>query len=168
MAFHELIAVVLVALLAALVVALIFRREFRDAVLGGPGEASFFGLLTVKGGAIVLIFGLLIGGILSALNKLPADPHSGPLTMRLNIHFDPDEVNPRHREFNARAFIKTPKGDQPIPIVHQLSEGALSVRFDIPDRETSFYVVFETPKGTWKTDDHNMEEAPARAYLVQK
>ena len=34
------IAILFAFLLAALVAALIFRRDFRDAVLGGPGEAT--------------------------------------------------------------------------------------------------------------------------------
>jgi hypothetical protein len=68
----EFIAIFFDFLLMALIVALIFRRDFRDAVLGGPGEASIAGILTVKGVAIVLLCGLLIGGILFALTKLPS------------------------------------------------------------------------------------------------
>ncbi len=51
----ELIAFLLALLLAALIVALILRRDFRDALLGGQGEASVLGVLTVKGVAIVLL-----------------------------------------------------------------------------------------------------------------
>ncbi len=163
-----LIAVFFVFLLMALVVALIFRRDFRDAVLGGPGEASIAGILTVKGVAIVLLCGLLIGGILFALTQLPQTPQSSallarPVTMRLNVHFEPDEVNPRNPQFSANAFIKTPGGVQRIPIVTKLSEGALSVRLDVPDMETPFFIVFETPRGTWKTEDHSIHEAAATA-----
>ena len=166
MAFQELITLVLAVPLVALVMALIFGQRFRDDVLAGRGEASVFGVVSVKGAVIVLLCGLLVGAILFI--GRPAEPNGGPLTMRLNVHFDPDEVNPRHSEFKARAFIKTLNGDRPIPIVYELAEGALSVRLQLPDKETPFYVVFETPKGTWKTDDHNMEEAPTTARFVPK
>ena len=66
------IAVLFALLLAGLVVALIFRRDFRDALLGAPGEATVLGFLTVKGVAIVLLCSLLIGGILFVLTHLPA------------------------------------------------------------------------------------------------
>jgi ankyrin repeat protein len=72
------IAIVFALLLAALVGALILRRDFRDAVLGGQGEASLLGVVTVKGVAIVLLCGLLIGGILLTLRTgsgtKPPDP----------------------------------------------------------------------------------------------
>lgn len=172
-----LIAVFFALLVAALVAALIFRRDFRDAVLGGPGEASILGLITVKGAAIVLLFGILIGGILFALNKLPvalplpnlrADGHTGPITVRLNVHFEPDEVNPRNPKFSIKAFLKTREGDKPIAIVPKLSEGALSVRLDVPDMDMPYFIVFETPKGIWKTDDHSNEVATtARKQLLE-
>lgn len=160
----ELIAVFLALLLAALVAALIFRRDFRDAVLGGPGEASILGLISVKGVAIVLLCGLMIGGILFALNKLSVpEAHTGPITMRLNVHFEPNEVNPRNPQFSPKAFIKTPTGVEPIPIVATVSEGALSARLTVPDTETPFFIVFETPRGIWKTDDHSIQEIPTTA-----
>lgn len=164
------IAVFLALALAALVLALIFRRDFRNAVLGGPGEASVLGLITVKGVAIVLLCGILVGGILFILERLPrsapqppprAEPR--PISMRLNVHFEPNEVNPRNPQFDATAFIKRPEGMQPVPIVSQVSEGALSVRLEVPDMETPFFIVFRTPKGVWKTDDHSVREAAATA-----
>lgn len=171
-----LIAVFFALLVAALVAALIFRRDFRDAVLGGPGEANVLGLITVKGVAIVLLFGILIGGILFALNKLPvalplpnpqADGHTGPITVRLNVHFEPDEVNPRNPKFSTKAFLRTSEGDKPIPIVYKLSEGALSVRLDVPDMDMPYFIVFETPKGIWMTEDHSIKEAATTARKQQ-
>jgi hypothetical protein len=164
------IAILFAFLLAALVAALIFRRDFRDAVLGGPGEATILKFLTVKGAAIVLLCGLFIGGILFALTKLP-DPspkppigaHTGPITMRLNVHFEPAEVNPKNPQFTPLAFIKTPAGEKSVPVVTKVSEGALSVQVNVPDMETPFFIRFETPKGTWKTDDHSIREASATA-----
>jgi len=163
------IAIFFALLLAALLVALIFRRDFRDALLGGPGEASVLGFLTVKGVAIVLLSGLLIGGILFALTRPPVpaqrtDGTSNPIPMRLNVHFEPNEVNPRNPNFRLRAFIKTTKGDQTVPVVSKLEEGALSIKLDVPDMETPFFIVFETPKGTWQTDDFSVTEAHAVAH----
>ena len=114
MAFHELITLFLAVPLVALMMALIFGQQFRDDVLAGRGEASVFGVISVKGAVIVLLCGLLLGGILF-IGPSP-EPNGGPLTMRLNVHFDPDEVNIRHSEFKAWAFIKTLNGDRPIPI----------------------------------------------------
>jgi hypothetical protein len=159
------IAVFFALLLAALVAALIVSRDFRRAVLGGPGEATILNLITVKGVVIVLLCGLFIGGLLFALTKLPppVPDAKGPVTMRLNVHFEPDEVNPRNPQFSAKAFLKTAKGVEPIEIVPTLSEGALSVQVKLPDLETPFFVIFETPKGVWKTDDHSIRETAATA-----
>jgi hypothetical protein len=161
------IAVFFALLLAALVAALIVSRDFRTAVLGGPGEATILNLITVKGVVIVLLCGLFIGGLLFALTKLPSQvsgaAQKGPVTMRLNVHFEPDEVNPRNPQFSAKAFLKTARGVEPIEIVPTLSEGALSVQVKLPDMETPFFVIFETPKGVWKTDDHSIRETAATA-----
>jgi len=166
------IAIFFAALLAALLVALIFRRDFRDALLGGPGEATIFGLLTVKGVGIVLLCGLLIGGILFALTRPPAPVlpaqltggTNGPITMRIFVHFEPnDEVNPGNPKFQTLAFIKTPEGDQPIRVVSKLEEGSLSLTLTVPDMETPFYISFKTPNGMWKTDDYSVKEARAVA-----
>lgn len=48
-------------ILLALAAALIFSNNFRDDLLGGEGEASVLGLMSVKGVAIVLIFALFLG-----------------------------------------------------------------------------------------------------------
>jgi hypothetical protein len=162
------IAIVFSLLLAALLVALIFRRDFRDALLGGHGEASVLGLLTVKGVGIVLISGLLIGGILFALSRPPAPVQqtggtSNPITMRMNVNFDPNDVNPGNPKVLVRAYIKTPTGNQPIPVVSKLEEGALSITLKVPDMMTPFFIAFETPKGTWQTDDFSVTEAHAVA-----
>ena len=160
----EFVAIFLSLLLMALVIALIFRRDFRDAVLGSPGEASIAGILTVKGVAIVLLCGLLIGGILYALNKQQPGTIAGPISVRLNVHFEPNEVNPRHPDFGIKAYIKTRSGPKPIDYVHTLRQGALSVELDVPDMETPFFIVFETPRGTWQTDDFSIHETAATAH----
>jgi hypothetical protein len=160
-------AVFFALLLAALVAALIVSPDFRNAVLGGPGEATVFNFLTVKGAAIVLLCALFSGGLLFALTQLPSASRGaapkGPVIMRLNVHFDPDEVNPRNPKFSAKAFLKTAKGVEPIEVIPKLSEGALSVQVNVPDMETPFFVIFDTPKGVWKTDDHSIRETAATA-----
>ena len=163
------IAILFTLLLAALLVSLIFRRDFRDALLGAPGEATVFGLLSVKGVGIVLLCSLLIGGILFVVTHLPvpAVPTAAtrnPITMRLNVNFEPNEVNPRNPNFNLRAFIKTSKGNQLIPVVSKVEEGALSILVTVPDMETPFFIVFDTPKGVWHTDDYSITEAHAVAH----
>ena len=54
-------------LLIALVSALIFNQSFRNDVLGGEGEATVLGILSVKGVAIVLLCGLFLAGLLYPL-----------------------------------------------------------------------------------------------------
>ncbi len=163
------VAILFAFLLSALVVALIFRRDFRDALLGAPGEATVLGLLTVKGVAIVLLCSLLIGGVLFDLTHLPvpapqAVVQSKPINMRLDVNFDPNEVNPRNLNFKLRAFIKTPDGNQPIPVVSQVQQGALSITVTVPDMDTPFFIVFDTPKGIWQTDDYSITQAHAVAH----
>ncbi|MGH8509039.1 MAG: hypothetical protein ACREVH_10020 [Gammaproteobacteria bacterium] len=121
---------------------------------GIDAELSTLGLWLVLG------FLLAAGGVYLYLQ---AGAPSGPIAMRLNVHFEPDDVNPRNPQFNVKAFIKTSKGVEPIPILHKVSEGALSVRVNVPDMDTPFFIVFETPKGTWKTDDYSITEALATA-----
>ncbi len=121
------------------------------------------GLLTVKGVAIVLLCGLLIGAIMFTLTKLPSTQQHGPISVRLNVHFEPADVNPKNPKFRANAFIKTPEGRKPIDMVTKTSEGALSVSLKVPDMETPFYIEFETPRGIWQTDDHSIHEAAATA-----
>lgn len=171
----NLIAMVFFAfLLSGLLVAFIFRQDFRNAVLGGPGEATVLGLLTVKGAAIVLLCALLIGGILFSLNALrtqaptnsvtTAASNPSPLDVRLNVSFSPDEVNARSPNFKPEAFMKTPDGNKPIPIVSTVNEGGVSIKLTVPDLDTPFFVVFPTSKGTWQTDDYSVKESRAVAH----
>jgi len=116
--------------------------------------------LTTMGLWLVLGFLLSAGGVYLYLQTAA---HTGPITMRLNVNFDPAEVNPRNPQFSPQAFIKTPKGDKLVPVLTTLSEGALSVQVNVPDMETPFFIVFQTPRGIWKTDDHSIRESAATA-----
>lgn len=63
-------------LLFGLVAALILSKSFRSDVLGGEGEASILGMLSVKGVSIVLLCALFIGGLLYPL-KFATDAQLG-------------------------------------------------------------------------------------------
>lgn len=170
----NLIAVVFFALLlSGLLVAFVFRENFRNAVLGGPGEATVLGFITVKGVAIVLLCGLLIGGILFALKELHAvdpaksvvpAPKPTPVDVRLNVSFSPDEVNARSPDFKPEAFIKTADGNKPIPLISTVNEGGVSIKLTVPDMDTPFFIVFPSSKGIWQTDDYSVKESRAVAH----
>ena len=51
-------------ILSALVFAFIFSQKFRQDVVGGEGQATIFGLISVQGVIIVLLCGILVGAIL--------------------------------------------------------------------------------------------------------
>lgn len=165
------VIVVFALLLSGLVVAFILRRDFRDAVLGGPGEASVLGILSVKGVAIVLLCGLLIGGILLALTRFNVQPPvagvnprpaNNAIDMHLYVAFDP-EVNARN--LTAQAFIKTRDGTKAIPSIPILGDGGFSINLTVPDMETPFFITFTSPKGVWQTPDRTVRETRATAHL---
>jgi len=113
-----------------------------------------------------LVLGLILcaGGVY--VSRQPG-ASAGPMHVRLNIHFDPAEVNPRNPKFSARAFIKTATGNREIPIVPEVREGGLLVDVTVPNLETPFFIVFDTPHGTWKTDDHSVREAATTARKLE-
>lgn len=64
MLMQILVAIVCAALLIALISAFIFSDKFRKDVLVGEGEARIFGIITVKGIAIIVLSGLFLGGLI--------------------------------------------------------------------------------------------------------
>ena len=111
--------------------------------------------------------GLIMGCMLFALGRIPSEPDAAviskpatanPITMRLNVSFEPNEVNAKNPQVQAKAFIKTPNGPVPIALVQKVSEGAVSIQLEVPDMETPFFVVFNTPAGVWTTDDFSVKE----------
>lgn len=66
------VSVLLGILLLLLVAGLIFRPDFRDALLGGEGEATIFGVLTVKGVAVVLLSAIFTIGMVYPLHRAPS------------------------------------------------------------------------------------------------
>ncbi len=68
----DIVVVALLLLLSALLFALIFGQRFRKELLGATGDATLFGLVTVRGTAIVVIaFGLTVGAIYTSLMRPP-------------------------------------------------------------------------------------------------
>jgi hypothetical protein len=168
------VAILFGALLAALVVAFIVRADFRTAVLGSPGEATVFGVISVKGVVIVLLCAMLTAGVLYPLRTLPttapANPPAPPppTKMRLDVNFDPDEVNPRRKDFEVRAYVRTKQGNLPIPVIHQVTQGGVTVTVELPDMETPFFVEFQTAGKNWTTDDFSVREAKAIARKLEE
>jgi hypothetical protein len=167
---YEYVAIFFAFLILALVIALIFRRDFRDDMLGGSGEAIFFKIFTVKGATILVLCGIFIGAILFCLNKIEhtdlTETRNQPITVEINVNFKPNIVNPRHPEFKITAYIKTPKGNRPIKYIDTVKQGALSIKLDVPDMKTPIFLVFETHKGTWQTDDFSVNEMAAMAHKL--
>lgn len=161
------VAILFAVLLAALIVAFIASADFRTSVLGSPGEASLFGVISVKGVVIVLLCTVLAGAVLYLLPKPPetAAANRPPTTtkMRLDVNFDPDEVNPRRKDFAVRAYLRTKEGNVPIAVVPQVTQGGVTVTVDLPDMETPFFVEFQTAGKNWTTDDFSVREAKAIA-----
>ena len=167
------VAILFAVLLAALVVAFIVSENFRTAVLGSPGEATVFGLISVKGVVIVLLCAVLTGAVLYLLRTLPEPTPQAPVSvrpvaMRLDVRFDPDEVNPRRKDFEVHAYVRTKQGNLPIPVVHQVAQGAVTVTVELPDMETPFFVEFQTAGKNWTTDDFSVREAKAIARKLEE
>ena len=53
-----------------LVGAIVFSEKFRRDILGGEGEARLFGILTVKGTAVLVLCGLFLGGLLWSTGRV--------------------------------------------------------------------------------------------------
>ena len=57
------ILILLSILLVILFIALIINKEFRNDIMASPGEASFLGIISVKGVVIVLLTAMLVGAV---------------------------------------------------------------------------------------------------------
>ena len=69
-------------LLAAIMGALIFSPRFRQDLLAGSGEAKVLGILSVNGGAIVVLFGLLVGATIWTAPESASDQSAPVVTIR--------------------------------------------------------------------------------------
>lgn len=66
-------------LLIGLIAGLIGSSKFRNDVLGGEGEASVLGLISVKGVAIVLLCAIFVGGMIYPMSATPSiKPQQNP------------------------------------------------------------------------------------------
>lgn len=71
-------------LLAIIVMALIFSPSFRVEILGSQGDASIFGLITVKGAAVVLLCALFLGGMMYPLKSNESNLKISPISGKIN------------------------------------------------------------------------------------
>jgi len=67
-----LISGVCALLLIGLIAGLIVSSKFRNDVLGGEGEASVLGIISVKGVAIVLLCAIFVGGMVYPMSASPS------------------------------------------------------------------------------------------------
>lgn len=88
-------------------------------------------------------------------------------TVRLNISFDPDEVNPRDPDLQVMAYKQPINGDPvPLPVRKGVEQGGIYVDLEPPDMETPFFVVIQSPNGTWKTEDISLKNSYPMAYKI--
>lgn len=66
---ENILAIVSSILLISIIVALIFKKDFRKDILVAEGEASIFGILNVKGVAIIVLAGLFLGTLIWSTSK---------------------------------------------------------------------------------------------------
>ena len=133
-------------------------QKIKIAKLGIDTEISTMGLWLVLG------FLMSAGGVYVFLQA--ESMANQPVVMKLNIHFDPPEVNVKSPRFEVGAYMKTMAGEKRLPVLKRVMEGSLWIELKLPTRTTPFFLVFTTPRGVWKTDDHSVHEAAARAYKI--
>lgn len=123
--------------------------------------------LSTMGLGLSLGFLLSMGGAYVYLqSRVPAKPEA-LAPVKLNVSFEPNEVNPRHPKFQVKAFMKASDGSvESLPVLPRISLGSLSVEVTVPDKDAPFFIIFTTPSGIWKTDDHSMLEAHVGAYKI--
>lgn len=66
---EHLLTIISSIILISLIGALIFKDSFRKDILISEGEATIFGILNVKGVAIVVLTGLFLGAIIWSTNN---------------------------------------------------------------------------------------------------
>lgn len=113
--------------LCILVIALVFNAAFREDVLGGEGEASILGIITVKGVVIVLLCALFLAGLVYPITK---NNDSVPNNNQVR-HFEGEwnyeaEFLPFHRRndlyiSNGIVFFRWSEGKDGYEIFHSYS-----------------------------------------------
>lgn len=94
--------------LIGLVTGLIVSSKFRNDVLGGEGEASVLGLISVKGVAIVLLCSLFVGGMIYPMSASPTiqpNDSSDLINERDSLESDLNVKNSENEKLN-REFQK--------------------------------------------------------------
>ncbi|MDX1636542.1 MAG: hypothetical protein R3281_01145 [Balneolaceae bacterium] len=69
MEIYTIIIIFCAVLLAVIISAMIINDKFRADILAGEGEAKIFGLISVRGVVLVLLFALLLGTIVYSADK---------------------------------------------------------------------------------------------------
>lgn len=85
--------------------------------------------------------------------------------IRMNIRFEPDDVNPRDPRLKVTAFKKAIEGGRvPLLLRQGVEHGSIYVDLKPPDLETPFFVVIESTGGTWQTEDISLKHSFPTAY----
>jgi hypothetical protein len=107
--------------------ALVFRSDFRKDVFGGKqGEAKIFGLITVKGAAILVLFGIFVGAIgfvFNLLDKADQRQNSDELS-RLKSQVSSQATQLTEFQTSAKKLVFRPIDETDIPYCNRDSEPA--------------------------------------------
>jgi len=112
---EHLLTIISSIILISLIGALIFKEKFRKDILVSEGEATIFGILNVKGVAIIVLTGLFLGSLIwSTSNNSKKLPDNLSKTVYQNqlSHFNQIKTicNSINREvfnfYNSRGYLK--------------------------------------------------------------
>jgi len=123
--------------------------------------------LAVYKGSAVDILGIKIspgsGSLSNGSNGTNSTVASLP-TIRLNIRFDSDDVNLRDPKLQVTAYKQTLEGGPVmLPARKGVDPGGIYVDLEPPDLETPFFVVIQSPQGTWQTDPISLKHSYSTA-----
>jgi hypothetical protein len=112
---EHLLTIISSIILISLIGALIFKENFRKDILISEGEATIFGILNVKGAAIIALAGLFLGAIIWSTNnstkKLPENLSRTVYQIQLS-HFNQIKTicNSMNRAvfnfYNSRGYLR--------------------------------------------------------------
>ncbi len=122
--------------------------------------------VAVYRGSSISLFGIRIGAP-SNHNASPGPAGKEKVHVKLQLNFNPNELNPRQPGLRVVGYIKTGDGRKvPVPIRHGIDPGGIYVEADL-DVRTPFFVEIRTPeRQVWKTDDYSVTRAYLTAYKI--
>jgi hypothetical protein len=125
--------------------------------------AGILAVAVVRGSAVNLFFVQI-----EPRSPLAAPAKAAPMHVRLNLEFDPNEVNARAPGLTVRGFVKAIDGrEQPLSLRHGIDVGSMYVEAELPDITTPIFVEVQTPRGVWKTDDFSLAQSRVRAFRIR-